>query len=131
MHTKSESISFLTLLIVIKNLPVNFIGRLWKRFRSFLFQKELPNSVVIGVDLDRSFDDRAKNNVSLVACDCLFLPFIDAIFDYCYYYHVLEHIINSEKALDEMVSPFYEEELYKLLNNRFRVVKEVSMEYAL
>lgn len=150
-------------------------------------KRKLRDSVVIGIDLKReAFSDEAKK-LSLVVSDCLFLPFLDAAFDYCYCYHVLEHVINVERALDEMkrvlkpdgflfiATPnrrrlvgyicsaqkvalssvikwnviewlarlkgdfipskchcgFYEEELRKLLNSRFMVVKEVSAEYAL
>jgi len=57
---------------------------------------------VIGIDLDGAFDPAAAAVVDLRRGDATCLDFAEGTFDFVFSYHVLEHIPNYPKALDEM-----------------------------
>jgi len=66
-------------------------------------KQEVEDAMIIGVDIDRNaFVDQVKREVSLVVCDCLSLPFADGVFDFCYCSHVLEHVFDYKRCLDEV-----------------------------
>jgi ubiquinone/menaquinone biosynthesis C-methylase UbiE len=68
-----------------------------------LFFKQVQNSIVIGIDLNRNaFRREARKKLNLVACDSLFLPFTNEVIDFCYCSHVLEHVSNDRKCIREI-----------------------------
>lgn len=66
-------------------------------------KQEIPDSLVVGIDIRRNaFVKEVKNKVDFVACDGLSLPFRDEVFDFCYCYHVLEHVVHHQKCIEDM-----------------------------
>ncbi len=66
-------------------------------------KQEIPDSLVVGTDVDRNaFVKEVRNDVDLVVCDSSVLPFKGKIFDFCYCYHVLEHMADHQKGIEEM-----------------------------
>ena len=57
---------------------------------------------VTGIDLDPRFDPEAARHARLMQGDATAIGFADDSFDIVYSYHVLEHIPDYHKALDEM-----------------------------
>ena len=57
---------------------------------------------VVGVDLEDTFHPAAVTVVDLRRGDATCLEFADRSFDFVFSFHVLEHIPNYTKALDEM-----------------------------
>jgi SAM-dependent methyltransferase len=65
--------------------------------------KKIQDSIVVGIDLNRNvFGCEARNKLNLVVCDCLSLPFTNETVDFCYCSHVLEHVSDSRKCIEEI-----------------------------
>jgi SAM-dependent methyltransferase len=56
----------------------------------------------VGVDLDPRFDRNARAAVTLRVMDAEQLEFDDGSFDVVHSFHMLEHVANPARALDEM-----------------------------
>ena len=67
-----------------------------------LYMQSLFNARVEGVDVDQDFDPESAQNVSLQNYDGHTLPFADQSFDVVYSFHVLEHVRDVTRTLDEM-----------------------------
>lgn len=63
---------------------------------------EYLDAKVVGIDIVDHFDPRARKYADLRTGDATALEFTDASFDIVYSYHVLEHIPDYNKALDEI-----------------------------
>lgn len=67
-----------------------------------LYMNSLFNARVYGVDVDQEFLSEAVQHVSLQNYNGHTLPFADQSFDIIYSYHVLEHVADVPRTLDEM-----------------------------
>jgi SAM-dependent methyltransferase len=67
------------------------------------FSREVSDALTVGVDVDRTVLIKgATDNPYLVLADGQALPFRDEVFDFCYCYHMLEHVHNPSKCVNEM-----------------------------
>ncbi len=57
---------------------------------------------VVGLDVNDSFDEKARSAVRLESYDGLHIPFPDEHFDVVYSFHVLEHVQNPPALLKEV-----------------------------
>jgi ubiquinone/menaquinone biosynthesis C-methylase UbiE len=65
-------------------------------------KQEIPDSLVVGIDINRDAFLKLENKVDFIVCDSLLFPFRDEVFDFVYCYHVLEHVVHYQKCIEEM-----------------------------
>ena len=121
-------------LITLKRMSKQVSGRRFlfvgcgSGLEALCLKNEIPDSLVVGVDIDRSgFIKESKNMVNLIVCDGLSLPFRDEVFDFCYCYHVLEHVVSYQKCIEKMKMVLKGDgSLFLATPNRRRLLSRVS-----
>jgi SAM-dependent methyltransferase len=95
---------------------------------AFCLKQEIPDSSVIGIDTNRdAFTKKVEKKIDLVVCDSQLFPFRDEVFDFCYCYHVLEHVMHYQKCVEEMKRILKDNGvLFLATPNRRRLISYIS-----
>ncbi len=85
-----------------------------------------PKLTVIGLDIKLPPRSRTAEKASLIRADASNLPFPSSIIDFCYCYHVLEHVEDYSACVAEMARVLSEDgELYLSTPNSKRLLAYV------
>lgn len=96
-------------LLIFHKLKILFIN---KRFlfvgcgngiEALSLKQKVPSSLIIITDINyKKLIKKVTNKLDFILCEGTYLPFRNGVFNFSYCYHVLEHIKNYQKCIEEI-----------------------------